>query len=50
VGVDHRPELERRAVRALRRCVLLILGCAAFGGGVAAATVLYLTTPKEAPC
>jgi len=44
--VDHRPELERRAVRALHTCALLILGCAALGAAVAAKAVLYLTTPN----
>ena len=45
--VDHRPQLERSAGRALRVIALGIAGCALLGGGLAAALVVHLTTPKE---
>lgn len=45
--VDHRPQLERGADRALLVIVLGIAGCALLGAGLAAGAVVYLTTPKE---
>ena len=44
---DHRPLLERGARRALLTVALGIAGCALLGGGLAAAVVIHLTTPKE---
>ena len=46
--VDHRPQLEREAAHILRAMVLGIAGSALLGAGLAAATVIYLTKPKEA--
>ena len=46
-AVDHRPQLERGADQTVVAILLGILGCALFGGGVAAGLVVYLTTPKE---
>jgi len=48
MAVDHRPQLEREAPQILRAVVLGITGCALLGAGLAAATVIYLTKPKEA--
>lgn len=45
--VDHRPQLERGADRALRVIVLGLAGCALLGAGLAAAVAVHYTTPKE---
>ena len=47
MSVDHRPQAQRVAVRAVRAMWLGIVGCALLGAGVAAKTAIYLTTPKE---
>lgn len=47
MAVDHRPQLERGADRKVAAILLGIVGCALLGGGLAAAVVVHLTTPKE---
>lgn len=46
-AADHRPQLEREALRLVATGALLILGCAALGAWAAASIVIHLTTPKE---
>lgn len=45
--VDHRPLLARKADLVVRATLLGIAGLALLGGGLAAALVVHLTTPKE---
>jgi hypothetical protein len=47
VPVDHRPQAERGADQTVIAILLGIVGCALLGGGLAAALVAHLTTPKE---
>ena len=45
MSVDHRPQAERAAVRAVRAMWLGIVGCALLGAAVAAEVALHYTTP-----
>lgn len=49
--VDHRPQAERVAARAVRAMWLGLAGCVLLGAGVAASIAIHYTTPpKESPC
>ncbi|MER7070982.1 hypothetical protein [Terrabacter sp. NPDC000476] len=43
--MDHRPQLERVARRALLTGALVIVGCALLGAAAAAEVAMHYTTP-----
>lgn len=46
--MDTRPQLERTLTRARVACLLLVVGCAALGAGLAATAVVWLTKDRSA--
>lgn len=50
MAVDHRPLLARKAARIRLAVLYGIAGLGLLGGGLGAAAVVYLTTPKEKSC